>query len=713
MRHGRLLLQSLLVLSLSAHSPAAGGALPQDPPVRPGPTFFDGAPFDGAALDLASLADRIDARGAKVALVDALPAELVADARRIVAELKPEERDLLLQLGPSTAGICAAVAVLVWPSDDGDDATRRSLLACRMLGDVWRRGAMATRIGLPSGQRWSEDAQSLVREHEARFAAELLRGDLVPSSLRALATVAPPADVPRWRFLGAILRRLGPAADRHDWLLLGFALLAAGELDATERALAEAANAPPTTLRDRRHHDAVDEQALAGLLADARRWRAVVAAAGIDAAIAELRLLQLTDVETAVARSRAMCEAGVDHALPFSVLAADALFAGRTADVAPLLAAAEEHPGSDVLTATLAMLTRVVDLRHRLAAQPEDAEVLGELAAVITRVDGMLEGDPAEPAQLFLSLHRLGLTDPQRGRRCLDDLAAVSAVVDRFPDSVDAFRLLLATAANLRSPEAAAVFERTMSATLRRRPDLLLQRATVLCELSLVLGTPALDEQVEAALDQLAEAQGDALDAEYLRGVRAWSHGASRMDASQFEVARSHFHAARRMPAERGGFEAEVAAWIADGVLQKAPWELPRLMRSRQLAGVVSTDPQMEPVLVVTAALDGSTARIARALEALPPVSRYVVYASMAATASGRNDADKARAAAREALAIDLSGAASGVALAEHGVLASHQLGWDMNASVQRAGLDIEFSATLLPVSPIPSRARLEQLARD
>ena len=116
---------------------------------------------------------------------------------------------------------------------------------------------------------------------------------------------------------------------------------------------------------------------------------------------------------------------------------------------------------------------------------------------------------------------------------------------------------------------------------------------------------------------------------------------------------------------------------------------------------------------MVTAALDGSTARIARALEALPPVSRYVVYASMAATASGRNDADKARAAAREALAIDLSGAASGVALAEHGVLASHQLGWDMNASVQRAGLDIEFSATLLPVSPIPSRARLEQLARD
>lgn len=554
---------------------------------------------------------------------------------------------------------------------------------------------------------------SVARQRGRALAARLLRefpDDLAVGHLLCIAWQLLPGE-PGIPSVSEGLRRLGPRALPTEHLLLARLHLRAGELEAVDADLVAVAAAPPPPFVQMRAQIADALAELRHDVAEARRWRAAQAEAGEPGRLAHLRFLQATDRRAALELAQSLADAGFAHALPFEVLAAAALAGDDRAAARRWLDEARSRPHAGVMSVAAEYFLSV---SAPPAAGEPPARRRERLAEVYHAADAELGADATPVAQQARKILQftVGATD---GATIFDSLDVAAGLWLANPDSAAAYRVTLA--AVLRSDDAAAalaVLGRPLPPTLAALPDVVLDRAMAAVTLATTCDREDAGKLAARCCEEVERAQGDARDANLLRGLLTWSRGIRPGgDPADLEAARRMFAAARRRPFERGAWASAVACLLAEQVCGGAP--------DQQAANEV-LDVGGLPDGTAMAALFAAEVAGGRADRLLPqlaelgeridlPQARFVLASVEAARCAELGRADAARGAAARALELARTHPEV-VALVGRGVLALRSCTWGLFASVSGPRVDCNLRSTLLPLPALPGEARLRELAK-
>lgn len=617
----------------------------------------------------------------------------------------------------------AAIAELLHPAGDDDPA--------RLVAE-FRAAVLLAQFGM--AQEWSANAANATDERGGWLSqlGPLATRRALGLARRCLLQHADDAAVPEVLFEVAglldgesertlrreFLLRTSAGGDQELMVRRAHTCLQFGDVDGARAALAGSEGAAPPSLAEVRARTASERFWLSRSLADVARWQRIAAAGGDEAMLARLRYLQLTDADAAHAFAAQQSAAGAAAALPHAVLAAAALGRGRKAEADREVDLALALPGKDMFVVAVALTQRVLpQIQRWRSVQAGEQQMLEEMEALLHEIDGALAAQDADDARLLVGMRSLGWPLERDGVPFLADVDGLTKLAQELAGVPAAQSLRLAGAMASRDADAVrralAVQPDPEVAAL---PELVAQRAVTGVVAALQLGWSADDPLVAGGIDDL-ERCGDAR-AHYLRGVLAWA-AAQREGAPRalLERALAHFEAAQLQPFEFGAWPAHCAREVVARALGEpaaADEETERFYacsddesgRERMVAFFASRLLQAHELGDLGAAI-GLVDRVQDAAAA------GALHAAIAAAQAAAGAADAARAHAERALVAYDASAERPVAVppVDCGVLALREVRWDIGFRRAWAGLQVRLGCSLYVLPPLPSRARLQELA--
>ena len=686
-----------------------------------------------AAPDLAARADRLSKSGRAPTFVDAIPRDTRDWSAAVLDGVPAADRARLFAdpLAHDDVGRALAVAAVVEAAGAdaaqvGPESLYREFEACRMLVEVARSAEVGgaamqlptpewlQRVAAPARARSRACAARLLREHpEHQLTARvILRG--------ALDLVDEPEIEPSvcLSALGAALARLGDAARAEDLRPLFWRRLRALDVDGAAAVLAQAsAAAPPFDLQ--RQERLLDWLELCDRLVRrcAELQRRV--AAGEDSPLLQLQLACAVAAKDVDERCRALIAAGVEHALPDTLLASRALAAGRREEAAAHVARARSLPGADEGVAVLTALLHWPALMKRMEDGLDDDAVALEVELLLAEMDELL-GDGDEPVVGMLR----GLRDagwPQVGAKEISrHFAEVYGGRETAPTMAAEYALALAgVMAGLYEHgadlgEALRFLEAPVADALCRRPMLMRQRAaaaTAVAAWGLV--AEASPEMLAAAKAQAAAARahcrslGDGAVAGYLEAVERWV--GARTDEQQRAVL-EHLRGLDVSPVQSGAWLPGSAPMVLGCALDGA-FDREAFVQLRMATGRGRDPLALVPLAVAGTIADPAGSR--QMLEYLRGTVRDDRARNLLAVAEIEAGAAPAvtAARARQVLADEAWSEHEARQLA-HGVWLRFQVDWGIDYRRGTATLDVDLTCHLILLPKLAQATRLRALTR-
>ncbi|MBZ0152513.1 MAG: hypothetical protein K8J09_13385 [Planctomycetes bacterium] len=677
-----------------------GGVSAQTPPSTSSTTF-----------DLPALIKRLEGDGEAPAV--SLPGDLGKQVLALDAKLTEADRERLFEDAAwgvpdgstiAKASWVVALAALVRARGGDEQASLaevwREYQACRQMrlrAEVSQKLEVLTS---PAPGRWEASYLEAAGKRGQWLGGRILRS--WPDSREAGDVLVGLRDATSGQ-MQEVLRRFGEQVPVGLVLTFADRALRSGDLDTAAGWLDRLAAARPARSIAVRELGAVTARDLRARIAAAKALEG-------DTEVVRLRRLQATG--GALARSRELVAgAGVDFALPYAILAGDAIANGDAATCSRMLDAALARAGNDYTTVAALLLQKVL---RGVSSQGRD-NLDKDLQDVRARCDELLANDRSQDAAALRALRRFGLVCGEAHTQ-LDDLAAVREFVAECPDQAAARRILFVAACSTQDVAAAlqAVSE-PLAPALAADPALVYERASVAVQLA--IAAAAAPATVEPMLQELERVQGDAADAEYLRGVMAWASATSRDDTDPAAAAaRTHFAKARRQVGERGGLcalQALLQTRADDAVLED-------LFSRWRLLNDLSSEGEREDVVLpfaCTRMLSLGTAlpvgdRATVLERSATSLSDYLLDAAEAAFHARRGDLVQARRCARAALE-QSDGNATARRCADRGVYPSRYFQFDLRFTDGRVVLATTFRCSLVVLPPLPDEKRLHELAGD
>lgn len=686
---------------------------------------------DDAPLDLLALAERLDP-GTLPSLVELIPDQWKQRAKWLAGEFRGAELkqvwDGELSRVPTTLYL-QALWQLQAPSTAAESLSQE-LRACAYLAGFRSAYDVADRLGgeAKPDQRWLVDIRAPAELRWRGLAARLLRDhgdtpellDVLLDLLLALAHRDRREDlgtVPAARLTWERLRRLGERACDGDWLAHATACMTAMDLPATEAALARAEAAPAEPQLSRRARAAEEAYSLRQRLLAAKECAARRNEPGLAGRMAQLRFMWICGSPAVVGASRDFAAAHVDHALPYTILWWNAVLTGSEPP-APWAREAMARPGGGAEAAYLFLFQHCLGRIRSIEAIVDDAERLAALDAINKAFDRLLASFDAgtEGGDVLRWLRQAGLPGEPRIAAMAKLLPSAVDLVRRWPASRTAYDILLFSALVAEDGEAArAALLQPIPPALARLHEPAAQRARILVLRDMQARRSLDSPGLKRVLGDLARAQGDPRDADYLRGVCHWwaSTEANGTQAMR-QAAADRFAAAQLGPAASGWWRVAAAAFVARVSLQqRVDWD--DAARILSLCHSSERDPALVPFLATLFQFQQAPIEELRGWTEVAqgvghPASSAVLRAAMAEGFAKLGDADAARGEADQALtAVDQC---SSMHLPhDRGVLAEGGFRWSVEMSSGGLDLIVRPALELWIVPSVPAVGRLKQLA--
>jgi len=483
------------------------------------------APRAAEPLDLAALAKQLDP-GATPTVLDLVPAALVERSNRVLEGVPAAAIDEVLRWSEACDGVVLCAAIGVLQSDEARATPAdllREIFACWWIGRFGAgRDFLDRNFGSGGDAGWEKAAKEPALRRARALGARLLREhgkDAAATEL--LARLGDLDAATTWRMRDEVIRRLGDRATTFDWLQHARAALVNLDLERAEASVRAAYRAGVLPSAAARRYVAQGLFELRRRLLDAKQHTESAKQPGFSGQIAKLRLLQAANPDAAVDESRQLATASVAHALPFSILASAAAVEGRRDEALAYLAQAAQCPGRDALAASLELTLRTLPQWRELQQRPAE-EVRKKVAAALQECDAVVAEDNSEPAVLYRWERKvLHWLEPSATGRA--DLGAAQALQASLPDSLAAYKVLLAAA--LLTDDAAkarAVLLHPVPSALAALHDIAWLRASIYVVRDLREDRAPVPAELDALLGDLERVQQDPADASYLRGVRTW-----------------------------------------------------------------------------------------------------------------------------------------------------------------------------------------------
>ncbi|MEO6593199.1 MAG: hypothetical protein ABIP94_00430 [Planctomycetota bacterium] len=673
-------------------------------------------------LDLAALAKLLD-EAPLPSVRTLIPADALARWDTLAARLAPEDLEDAAQFAATDTVRFAAAARILEQPDEARATTAgllREIRACRLLeaaGAAQESMRVMTKnavrydwlpsLGDAAHRRSRGLSARLLREHpdDPAVGAFLL---IVDDELTGYSAASVRADAQR---------RLGSEATSAQFVSLAASALEERDLDGAQSALAAMASAKMPKALVARRRIAARAFELRGRIIDAKAQVEIAKEPGLAGQIAHLRLLRAANSDAAVESSRELVAAGVQHALPFSVLAQDACAKGRLAEAAALLDRSAALPGRDALTVADMFWCKMVPMMQKLPATDAEEQVKAKFTELLGSADTILASDDSEEAAV-LAWFRNELSWPLPGWEGTlgRSLAAAESLQRTLPASLTAYQTLLA-AASFAEDRAAGlkVLMQPIPVALAELDELALLRASIFVRGLLAADRTPSTAELDRVLGDLERVQRDGRDAAYLRGVLEW-WSALRPGASTdvMREARAHFAAAQRGPVDVGMWPAACALFVADLGLG-AHADLRDLLQQRELV-----DPDHEaPVGVSLLSLvlmsdDVSPAALAEVEGVFADIahkpSLVALHSAAAVGRSARGDLEGSRRAAKQAMQAIAGGRATDLPH-DRGVLSEGWFGLILGFRGPRPHLDVDLRIVFWILPSLPSPAQLKQFA--
>jgi hypothetical protein len=678
-------------------------------------------PTPAEPLDLEAIAKQLDP-GSTPRVLDLVPAALVEKSNNVLAGVSTAAIDEVLRWNES--GVLAAIGVL----QQSDEARSTPAALLREIIACWRISASDNRttwlevdigpnpldrtIGLATDAGfWEKPVGEPALRRARALSARLLRehGE-DPAATELLTEVSDLDTATTWRMRDEAIRRLGDRATAFDWMRHARAALENLDLERAEASLDAADRAARLPSVAARRYVARSLLDVRERLLTAKQHTESAKQPGLAGQIARLRVLQAANPEAAVEESRQLVAASVAHALPFSILASASAVAGRHEEALGYLAQAAQRPGRDALAASIEVTLRILPQLRQLQQGPAD-EAVKKLQDELKLCDAVVAEDPSEPAVLYRWLrkerHWLEPSAVLPG----SDLDSAIALQASLPDSVDAYRILLAAALLADDAGAArAVLLRPVPKALAALHDVTWLRASIYIDRDLREDRALVPAELDALLGDLERVEQDPADAAYLRGVRTWWEATrAGADRSLRTKARESFAKAQREFGQRGLWRAASALSVVDAALGQ-PVDYDALQRASTQEGLANPSSLVAlPVLIFAdhrIDKDKATKWAEWSTQIDQKGSLAVVLSACAGALNRLGDVGGARDAAMAAL----KASADARLPLDRGVVSSGEFRWGFSFKLAGAVFQANLASDLWVVPRVMNREQLQQI---